>query len=55
MPDYLPYTSASRARAYRDMLRAIPDSGTRVETKQGEGRWRSPGTACAFRWRTARR
>jgi len=35
MPDYLPYAERTPSSAYRDMLRTIVDSGTRVRTKQG--------------------
>jgi len=36
MPDYLPYADRDPSTAYRDMLRAIRDSGARLQTKQGE-------------------
>jgi thymidylate synthase len=35
MPTYLPYAQRTPSTAYRDMLRAILDGGTRVQTKQG--------------------
>ena len=35
MPDYLPYSERAPSSEYRDMLRTIRDSGTRVPTKQG--------------------
>ncbi len=36
MPDYLPYDQREPSTAYRDMLAAIRDGGTRLQTKQGE-------------------
>jgi thymidylate synthase len=35
MPDYLPYAQRRISTEYRDMLAAIRDTGTRVQTKQG--------------------
>jgi thymidylate synthase len=35
MPAYLPYAERTPSTAYRDMLQAILDGGTRVQTKQG--------------------
>jgi thymidylate synthase len=35
MPDYLPFEQRRISTAYRDMLQAIRDTGTRVSTKQG--------------------
>jgi thymidylate synthase len=35
MPAYLPYTERTPSTAYRDMLRAIRETGARVKTKQG--------------------
>lgn len=35
MPTYLPYAERTPSTAYRDMLRAIRETGTRVKTKQG--------------------
>jgi thymidylate synthase len=35
MPDYLPFEQRRISTAYRDMLQAIRDTGTRVTTKQG--------------------
>jgi thymidylate synthase len=36
MPNYLPYPERRPSTAYRDMLAAIRDHGTRLQTKQGE-------------------
>src|SRR3954452_20067310 len=36
MPDYLPYDERRPSTAYRDMLAAIRDGGSRLATKQGE-------------------
>ena len=36
MPPYLPYPERRPSREYQDMLRAIRDTGVRVQTKQGE-------------------
>ncbi len=35
MPDYLPFAERTPSTAYRDMLAAIREGGTRVQTKQG--------------------
>src|SRR5450432_1748579 len=35
VPDYLPFDQRRPSTAYREMLGAIRDSGTRVQTKQG--------------------
>jgi thymidylate synthase len=35
MPDYLPFAQRRISTEYRDMLEAIRDTGTRVQTKQG--------------------
>jgi thymidylate synthase len=36
LPEYLPYAERRAGTQYRDMLQAIRDGGTRVQTKQGE-------------------
>ena len=48
MPSYLPYSERRPSTAYRDMLAAIRDTGTRVRTKQGEDALAVAGYAMRF-------
>ncbi|HSZ15389.1 MAG TPA: thymidylate synthase [Solirubrobacteraceae bacterium] len=48
MPDYLPYAERAPSTAYREMLRAIREQGTRVHTKQGEDAFALAGHCMRF-------
>ena len=48
MPPYLPYDDRRPSTAYRDLLQAIRDTGTEVETKQGERALAVAGHAMRF-------
>jgi thymidylate synthase len=48
MPDYRPYGTRRPSTQYRDMLRAIRDTGVQVQTKQGEDALALAGHAMRF-------
>ncbi len=48
MPPYLPPSERRPSTAYQDMLRAIRDTGVRLETKQGEDAWALAGASMRF-------
>src|SRR3954468_6807217 len=48
MPRYLPFEERRPSSEYQNMLRAIRESGVRVETKQGEGALALAGCSMRF-------